>query len=336
MDFQMNHFHGNILDSFVEGNVLTTLYRNKNDFDGPLPKSLINCHHLEVLDLGNNKINDTFPHWLGILPMLQVLVLQILDLSHNEFSGFLPVTYFKSFKGMMGLRDVRKLYMQYFDFASVPNWRFYSYDYSIVVTMKGVDTKFERVLNIFTAIDMSSNNFEGKIPETVANLTSLQVLNFSHNKLTGHIPSSFGNLGALESLDLSSNKLDGEIPMQLAGLNFLEVLNLSENRLVGSIPQGKQFSTFANDSYVGNLGLCGFPLSKKCGLDEPPAPPVFHEESDSVFGLDWKFVMMGYGCGMVFGFSAGYIMLTIQKPKWLVKRVQRFGNEVLRRLKRYG
>ncbi|XVF78925.1 hypothetical protein PTKIN_Ptkin14bG0177400 [Pterospermum kingtungense] len=356
LDLQMNHFHGNIPDSFVEGNVLTTLYLNENDFDGPVPKSLINCHHLEVLNLGDNNINDTFPYWLGTLPKLQVLVLRanyfhgqlihsendsyfsslrILDLSHNEFSGFLPAAYFKSFKGIMHLRDVQMLYMQYFVVSSFPDGRPYSYGYSLVVTMKGVNTKFDRVLNIFTAIDMSSNNFEGKIPETVGNLTSLQVLNFSHNKLTGHIPSSFGDLAALESLDLSSNKLDGEIPMQLADLNFLEVLNLSENRLVGSIPQGKQFSTFANDSYVGNLGLCGFPLSKKCGLDEPPAPPVFHEESDSVFGLDWKFVMMGYGCGMVFGISAGYIMLTLEKPKWLVRMVQQFGNKVLRRLRRY-
>ncbi|XVF78904.1 hypothetical protein PTKIN_Ptkin14bG0175300 [Pterospermum kingtungense] len=152
---------------------------------------------------------------------------------------------------------------------------------------------------------MSCNKFEGNIPEIVGNLTSLQVLNFSHNKLTGPIPSSFGNLTALESLDLSSNRLTGRIPMQLTDLNFLEVLNLSENQLVGLIPLGKQFNTFPSDSYVGNSGLCGFPLSKGCGPDEPPASPVFHEESDSSSGLDWKFVLMGYGCGMVFGFSAG-------------------------------
>ena len=61
----------------------------------------------------------------------------------------------------------------------------------------------------------------------------------------------------------------------------------------------------------------------------------FYEEGDSAIGLDWKFVMMGYGCGLVFGFSAGYIMLTIGKPKWLVRMVQRVGYKVLRRLKRY-
>ncbi|XWS27361.1 hypothetical protein CRYUN_Cryun26dG0108700 [Craigia yunnanensis] len=347
LDLQMNKFHGNIPDFFVEDNTLRTLNLNNNDFDGPLPKSLVNCHDLEVLNLGNNKINDTLPHWLGTLPRLQVLVLRsnyfhgqiihsenvshfstlrILDLSHNKLSGFLPTTYFKRFKGMMNLSYVKMGYMG--------DELAYNYRDSMVVTMKGVDIELERILTIFTTIDMSRNKFEGKIPEIVGKLTSLQVLNFSHNKLTGHIPSSFGNLTALESLDLSSNKLVGEIPMQLTGLNFLEVLNLSQNQLVGPIPPGNQFNTFLNDSYVGNLGLCGFPLSRKCGQNAPVAR-VFYEDGDSAIGLDWKFVMMGYGCGLVFGFSAGYIMLTIGKPKWLVGMVQRVGYKVLRRLKRY-
>ena len=63
-----------------------------------------------MLDLGNNKINGTFPHWLGTLPNLRVLVLRansfhgtigypmtkctftnlgIIDLSH-KFHGSLP------------------------------------------------------------------------------------------------------------------------------------------------------------------------------------------------------------------------------------------------------
>ncbi|XVF78887.1 hypothetical protein PTKIN_Ptkin14bG0173700 [Pterospermum kingtungense] len=344
LDLSNNKFNGNIPNIFPEVNALQTIQLNNNEFDGPLPNSLVKCHDLEVLNLGNNKINDTFPHWLGSLPQLQVLVLRanyfhgqimhlenesnflslrILDLSHNEFSGFLPTSYFKSFKAMMNLSDVQERYMEV---------KAGYYQDSVVVTMKGVDIELTRIVTIFATIDMSSNKFNGNIPEIVGKLTSLQVLNFSHNKLTGRIPSSFGDLTALESLDLSSNKLVGEIPMQLMSLNFLEVLNLSQNHhLVGQIPQGNQFNTFLNDSYQGNLGLCGFPLSKRCGLDEPPAPSVSHEDSDSAFGLDWKFVLMGYGCGLVCGFSAGYIMLTLQKPKWLVKRVQRFGNKILRR-----
>ncbi|MBA0789559.1 hypothetical protein Gotri_028076 [Gossypium trilobum] len=113
-------------------------------------------------------------------------------------------------------------------------------------------------------MDLSNNHFCGKISEEVGHLYSLQMLNFSHNNFTGPIPASFGNLVELESLDLSSNKLSGEIPAQMTKLTFLEVLNLSNNNLVGPIPHGNQFETFNNDSYRGNLGLCGLPLSKQC------------------------------------------------------------------------
>ncbi|XP_017985308.1 PREDICTED: receptor-like protein 12 [Theobroma cacao] len=348
LDLHMNNFNGNIPDSFVAGNKLQILNLNNNDFDGPFPKSLVDCHDLQVLNLGNNKINDTFPHWLGTLPQLQVLVLRsnyfhgqiipseneshfsalrILDLSHNEFSGLLPTTYFKSFKGMMTLYNVQR--------TSMEDWDGF-YHISVLVTVKGLDIELERILTLFITIDMSSNKFYGEIPEIVGDLICLQVLNFSHNSLTGHIPSSMGNLTALESLDLSTNKLVGEIPMQLIGLIFLEVLNLSQNQLVGLIPQGNQFNTFLNDSYGGNLGLCGFPVSKRCGMDEEQEPleSVFHEEG--IFSsLDWKFIMMGYGCGLVLGLSTGYIMLTIGKPEWLVRMVQRVGYKILRRLKSY-
>ncbi|XP_017979790.1 PREDICTED: receptor like protein 30 [Theobroma cacao] len=345
-----NYFHGQIRPSENEshfpalgildlshnefsGNNLQILNLNNNDFDGPFPKSLENCRDLQVLNLGNNKINDTFPHWLGTLPQLQVLVLRsnyfhgqirpseneshfsalrILDLSNNEFSGFLPTTYFKSFEGMMNLSNVQTKSMEDFNLY---------YNFSVRVRVKNLDVELKRILTLFTTIDMSSNKFLGKIPEIVGDLISLQVLNFSHNSLTGHIPSSLGNLAALESLDLSSNKLVGEIPMQLIGLIFLEVLNLSQNQLVGHIPQGNQFNTFLNDYYGGNLGLCGFPVSKRCGKDEEQEPPesVFHEEGIFPCPLNWKFVMMGYGCGLVLGLSAGYIMLTIRKPEWLVR-----------------
>ena len=49
-------------------------------------------------------------------------------------------------------------------------------------------------------------------------------------------------------------------------------LNLSENHLVGPIPVGNQFNTFANVSYFGNLGLCGFPLTRICDNVEGRQP----------------------------------------------------------------
>ena len=361
MDLRMNNFHGNLPENFAEGNRLRSLACNGNQLEGLLPKSLVNCINLEVLDLGNNKINDCFPHWLEALPKLQVLVLRsnnfygpinnhktsgmffsklrILDISHNEFIGPLPTKLFEELKAIKitnesedDLKYMGEIYYQGLPGAyRMQPYLLLEYQGSVIIAMKGYELDLEKILTILTIIDMSRNNFYGKIPEVLGTLNSLIVLNLSHNRLTGHIPSSLANLSALESLDLSSNMLTGEIPIQFTSLTFLAVLNLSHNMLIGPIPQGKQFDTFQNVSYDGNLGLCGFPLSMKCGTNETPLPSLFQEDNDSMFasGFGWKAVLMGYGCGLMFGLSMGYIALETGKPEWLV----RFVNEVKRKLK---
>ncbi|MBA0879036.1 hypothetical protein Goshw_011381 [Gossypium schwendimanii] len=50
------------------------------------------------------------------------------------------------------------------------------------------------------------------------------------------------------------------------------MLNLSQDNFTGPIPHGKQFNTFSNDSYIGNLGLCGLPLSNRCDNDSKLQP----------------------------------------------------------------
>ncbi|GLT54996.1 hypothetical protein SLA2020_281540 [Shorea laevis] len=133
------------------------------------------------------------------------------------------------------------------------------------MTNKGIELEYEKIQDVFRVIDFSSNRFEGEIPELVGSLKGLHLLNLSNNALTGHIPSSLGNLTHIESMDLSQNKLLGEIPPQLTQLFFLASFNVSNNRLTGPIPHGNQFDTFQNGSFGGNPGLCGSPLSKKCG-----------------------------------------------------------------------
>ncbi|XLR29395.1 hypothetical protein S83_057295 [Arachis hypogaea] len=111
--------------------------------------------------------------------------------------------------------------------------------------------------------------------------------------------------------------LTGDIPTELANLNFLEVLNLSQNQLVGPIPRGKQFDTFSNDSYEGNMGLCGLPLSVQCN-NNVPLQQYPSSEAEDKFGFGWKPVAIGYACGMVVGIGLGYCVFSIGKPEWLV------------------
>ncbi|XWS27454.1 hypothetical protein CRYUN_Cryun26dG0116500 [Craigia yunnanensis] len=338
LDLRMNNFHGAIPAEFAKCEALRTLGLNGNKLEGPLPHSLLNCKNLEILDVGNNKISDEFPHWLGTLPQLQVLVLRsnrfrgpivnpkdkfpfpmlrIIDVSHNEFTGPLPALYFKNFKAMMTM------------YQNESQLKYMGEDYyqdHMMVSMKGIDIELVRILSILTTIDLSNNNFSGKIPRNIGNLKSLKGLNFSHNNLVGHIPSSMGSLTNLEWLDLSSNELAGKIPDKLVDMTSLEVLNLSYNKLVGQIPEGRQFNTFSNDSYIENLELCGFPLSRKCNQTEtqqPPPPSFAREEnvSGSKIGFGWKVVLLGYGCGVIFGFIMGYLVFSTGKPQRLVRLV---------------
>ncbi|MED6150256.1 hypothetical protein PIB30_070690 [Stylosanthes scabra] len=340
LDLQRNKLHGTLPSIFPRN--LITLNLNGNQLEGHLPKSLSNCTSLVDLNLGDNQIEDTFPHWLQSLQDLEVLVLGsnkfygaivslktndmfpnliIFDISSNNFSGQLPKAYIKGFQAMKivvgevgkSSFDYIRRYEPFYLFGNI----LLEYDDSVTETMKGLRSNFEKIPNFLVSIDLSSNRFEGEIPDDFGELSALISLNLSHNRLIGPIPHSLGNLTSLESLDLSSNMLAGKIPSELTNLNSLEVLNLSSNRLEGSIPRGKQFDTFSNDSYEGNMGLCGFPLTIQCNNNVPQQEYPSSEAEDK-FGFGWKPVAIGYACGTVLGIGLGFCVFSIGKPQWLV------------------
>ncbi|PHT61846.1 hypothetical protein T459_34322 [Capsicum annuum] len=124
------------------------------------------------------------------------------------------------------------------------------YQDSVTLVTKGLEHEVVSIFSLYTAVDFSSNRFEGHILGIMGDLIALRVLNLSHNELQGHIPPSLGNLPLVESLDLSSNHLVGKKPEQLTSLTFLQFLNLSHNHLQGCILTGRQFATFENNSYT--------------------------------------------------------------------------------------
>jgi len=344
LDLQMNNFYGTLPYNFSKSSELITLNLNDNQLEGYFPKSLSHCENLQVLNLRNNKMEDNFPVWLQTLQYLKVLVLRdnklhghianlkikhpfpslvIFDISGNNFTGPLPKAYLKYFEAMKKVTQVKDddslLYMGMMLSYRVDNNKGnVSYYDSVTVTTKGIKMTLTKIPTMFVSIDLSRNKFEGDIPDAIGELDAVTGLNLSHNRLTGLIPQSIGKLTNLESFDLSSNMLTGMIPAELTNLNSLEVLDLSNNHLVGEIPQGKQFNTFTNDSYKGNLGLCGLPLSKKCGPEQHSQPSASNTWSEEKFGFGWKPVAIGYGCGFVFGIGLGYWMFLIGKPRWLV------------------
>jgi Leucine-rich repeat (LRR) protein len=206
-----NSFHGTIPNTFSEGNKLKMIDFSQNQLQGRLPRSLANCTMLEVLNLGHNQVNDTFPFWLGILPELRVLILRsngiygamgnpnssfdfpnirIIDLSNNEITGKLPSQYFQTWKAMRIVDVKGSMYMQAqesFTIAGGPTWND-SFPYTMTFTYKGAEREYKKILDFFIAIDLSSNKFEGEIPEVVGHLKGLQLLNLSVRLLDGFVP----------------------------------------------------------------------------------------------------------------------------------------------------
>ncbi|XP_043697061.1 receptor-like protein 33 [Telopea speciosissima] len=195
--------------------------------------------------------------------------LHVFDISRNAFTGNLPLQSILHWKAMMNDEDSSQL--KYLDFQYT--LRYYYRD-TIVIVYKGTYLEMGSIVTTFTTIDLSNNRFNGGIPDAMGDLKSLMLLNLSGNSLTGQIQSSLENLRQLEALDLSRNNLSGRIPNELTSLTFLSILNLSHNNFTGNIPQDNQFDTFSNTSYEGNLGLCGFPLSRKCGIIDMELPPI--------------------------------------------------------------
>ena len=151
------------------------------------------------------------------------------------------------------------------------------------------------------------------IPRGIGALTRLRGLNFSWNSLSGEIPENIGELKQLESLDLSNNELSGEIPSSMTALTSLSHINLSYNTLSGKIPFGNQLGTFDASSYIGNIGLCGFPLTNSCpgnGLD----PPAHADDGD---GLEDISLYLGFAVGFVLGLWVIFCVMLF-KRKWRI------------------
>ena len=118
---------------------------------------------MEVLDLRNNKVKDFFPYWLKALPNLNVLVLksnkfhapianhkttgiffsmlQILNLSYNEFIGLLPIHFFENLNAMM-IQNKGKDELT----CLSENEPFNYYNDLVELIVKGLDVKLQRIL----------------------------------------------------------------------------------------------------------------------------------------------------------------------------------------------
>ncbi|KAL7596745.1 hypothetical protein Lser_V15G28952 [Lactuca serriola] len=325
-----NNLFGSLPPSIGSLIQLQVLYLYKNNFSGELPLSLKNCTSLISLNLGANKFYDNVPVWIGEnlsglyvlilrsnnffgtipLKLCQLASLQILDMSMNNLHGTIPscLSNLTSMVHQGTFSQDEEIQISYLPGPYVDH---------AMIEWQGDEREFFSTLKLLKSIDLSSNNLTGQIPYQITNLSDLISLNLSKNALSGEIPQKIGEMKKLLTLDLSQNNFSGQIPSSMSQMSLLNYLDLSFNNLSGRIPTNTQLQSFQPSRYVGNKGLCGPPLTKKCpGDEEPVATSVIGkndgdgEDTDDELEL-WGWFYIGGGMGFATGFwmACGALLL---------------------------
>nr|AKT94832.1 leucine-rich repeat transmembrane protein kinase [Populus tomentosa] len=160
---------------------------------------------------------------------------------------------------LSGLRSLRILTLFGNKFTSnIPQ------EYAELSTLWKINLSSNALSGFLRELDVSGNALDGEIPNTLDNLTSLEVLDLRRNQLDGSIPETLGSLSNLKLLELSQNNLSGTIPYSLGKLANLKYFNVSSNNLSGPIPSIPKIQAFGTAAFLNNSGLCGVPLDISC------------------------------------------------------------------------
>ncbi|XP_006403713.2 receptor-like protein 9DC3 isoform X1 [Eutrema salsugineum] len=291
LDLHSNNLTGTIPDTLWKGMVLLDLRNNRlsgniprfrstpsidvillrgNNLTGKIPDELCGLSNVRMLDFAHNRLNESIPSCLTNLSF------GLGGDGHADPAWYPPNMF--SYE--------MDIYTEAYYESVLVSDRFaldYSVDFKVQVEFavkQRYDSYMRGTLDQMFGLDLSSNELSGEIPEELGDLKRVRSLNLSRNSLSGFIPGSFSKLKSIESLDLSFNKLHGTIPSQLTMLQSLVVFNVSYNNLSGVIPQGKQFNTFSEKSYLGNLLLCGSPTNRSCGTTMSSGQEEEEEEEE--------------------------------------------------------
>ncbi|KAL0351427.1 UNVERIFIED_CONTAM: Receptor-like protein EIX2 [Sesamum calycinum] len=247
---------------------------------GPqFPKWLQTQSNVSQLDLSSTGISGQVPKWLWDLsPRLQYLNLShnqfsgrvpnllvssklsaypvIIDISYNNFSGFLPLFHWESavlqlsnnmFQGSLssicridyggGLLDLSYNRLS----GPLPNCS--SMEKIAVLNLENNQIYGEIPHSLgqsecwLQILFVRNNNLSGELPSNLKNCFILGFLDVGGNQLTGNIPAYLGtNLPSLQVLSLRHNEFLGTIPPEVCYLTSIQVLDLSGNNISGRIP----------------------------------------------------------------------------------------------------
>ncbi|GLJ27447.1 hypothetical protein SUGI_0538760 [Cryptomeria japonica] len=192
------HLSDNMLSGEIPGDLgilsqLRRLLLSYNNLSGKIPANLGRCQALEKLDLSYNKLIGNIPPEVaslqniqfffnvsnnllhgGVLEMSKMTMVQAIDVSHNLFSGEIPIV-------LESCKALEYLSLSWNSFAGP------------------IPQSLANLQNL-QYMDLSCNNLSGAIPVVFKEMKMLQKINLSSNRLVGEVP----NGGVFTALDASA------------------------------------------------------------------------------------------------------------------------------------
>ncbi|CAN1238376.1 Probable LRR receptor-like serine/threonine-protein kinase At3g47570 [Linum grandiflorum] len=230
-----NSLTGSIPESVGNMSSLEEIYAYRNHLVGTLPVGLHQLRNFSIVSLYDNALSGTIPD-----STFNSSTLQFISLVNNRFSGPIPA----SLSNATDLGTIR-LGLNRFSgrlpsLGRLNKLRWMAIDSNNLGTGMEGDLDFLVSLANNTALEiltLDHNNFGGKLPEQIGNLSrKLRLLLVSNNNLFGEIPHGVANLINLRQLEVHNNNLSGTIPSRIGELQNLEGLNLGNNLFSGFIP----------------------------------------------------------------------------------------------------
>ncbi|XP_059629356.1 receptor-like protein EIX2 [Cornus florida] len=299
-----NNLSGPLPESFGQLANLENLYLENNKLTGPLPESLGQLPHLESFSVSQNSLQGV----ISEVHFANLTRLRYLDGSGNQLFLTVSPNWVPPFQlRELSFRSCRlgpqfshwlhsQKNLEILDIShtgisdTIPRWiwNLSSQIFSLNISHNHIHgeivDEFLATSVPFSAIDLSSNHFNGTLPRLSSNISTLdlsnnsfsgsisqflcykmdesknlQLLNLERNLLSGELPNCWTSWNNLEFINLANNNLSGKIPSSMGSLDFLESLHLRNNSLYGELPLSLQNCTslvaidFGENEFSGSI-----------------------------------------------------------------------------------
>ncbi|EXB24279.1 putative LRR receptor-like serine/threonine-protein kinase [Morus notabilis] len=282
-----NRFEQSIPSGILNCQSLVSIDLSSNRLTGSLPDGFGSAFpNLKTLNLAGNEIRGRDSDFLELKSVTTLNisgnlfhgsvmgvfkeVLEVVDLSRNQFQGHLSQVHFNT--------SYRWPHLVYLDLSENELSGEISHALNLAQNLKHLNLacnrfarqEFPKIVMLLDLeyLNLSRTSLTGQVPADILQLSYLHTLDLSENHLVGHIPSL--RVKNLQVLDVSLNNLTGEIPvMILDKIPYMERFNFSYNNLT-FCATSKIAPENLRTAFVGSLNSC--PIAANPVLFKRQAP----------------------------------------------------------------